>query len=619
MVASALRNNFERKLHMPVTETQPAPAKTALKGAEYIAEFLIQQKVPYIFGVCGHGILGLLDGLFDRQDEIKTISVHHEAVAGFMAEAYFRITHKPVATYTSCGPGSANLILAIAAAFADSSAMLNITGNVPTGQWNRGPFQETGKYFQGDFVSAIRPYVKRSFQPTRPEMLPLALRQAFALMTNGRPGPVNIDVPLNVFVERVTESAAQLESEWPAAEWTKPAADPAVVDKAMRLLQSAKRPVIVVGHGLELSSAEAELLMVAEAFQIPVATTPFGKGVFDPRHSLSLGPTGRNGSYMANAACRNADVILALGTRFDDRATSAWLPGFTYNIPASKLIHVDIDPTEIGRNYQPELGIISDAKVFLQQLLAARRGDMDSSRSAWLERIDGWRKRWEEATVPPRSSDAIPIMPQRAVAELRKVVPADGIVLADVGVHHNWMVAEFEAWKTRTFLQTWGFASMGFAVAGALGAKLAAPNRPVVALCGDGSFMMNSSAVLTAVEYEIPVVWMVWNNFGYGSIRDQQRGYFGSDREIATSFTDANGSLFSADYAMLGRSMGAAGHLVEKPADLAPQLEAAMASGRPTVLDVRIDRDVRPLASGSWDLPPLPHPMPNFGWGQDDE
>ncbi len=173
---------------MPQSELRSARVKPASKGAVYITDFLIQQKVPYIFGVCGHGILGLLDGLFDRQEEIKTISVHHESAAAFMAEAYFRITQKPAATFTSCGPGSTNLVVAVAAAAADSSAMLNITGNVPTGQWNRGPFQETGKHFQGDFVNVLRPYVKRSFQPTRADMLPLALRQAFALMTNGRPG-----------------------------------------------------------------------------------------------------------------------------------------------------------------------------------------------------------------------------------------------------------------------------------------------------------------------------------------------------------------------------------------------------------------------------------------------
>ncbi len=603
---------------MANSEVQTARVKPASKGAAYIADFLVQQRVPYVFGVCGHGILGLLDGLFDRQGEIKTISVHHESAAGFMAEAYYRITQKPVATYTSCGPGSANLILAIAAAFADSSAMLNITGNVPTGQWNRGPFQETGKYFQGDFVNVLRPYVKRSFQPTRADMLPLALRQAFALMTNGRPGPVNIDVPLNVFVELVDDHAAEPDNHWPTTEWSRPAPDPASVEDAVRLLTRAARPVIVAGHGVELSGAEPELLMLAEAMQIPVATTPFGKGVFDPRHSLSLGPTGRNGSYMANAACRNADVILALGTRFDDRATSAWLPGFTYNIPPTKLIHVDIDVTEIGRNFRPEIGIISDAKLFLQQILAANRAEADDGRSKWLERIAGWRRRWDDATVPPRTSDAIPIRPERAVADLRRVVPAHGIVLADVGIHHNWLVSEYEAWTTRTFLQTWGFASMGFAVAGAVGAKLAAPEQPVVSLCGDGAFMMNASAVLTAVEYGIPVVWMVWNNFGYCAIRDQQRGYFGSNRELATSFNDVNGNLFSADYAMMARSMGAVGETVEKPAELAPRLEAAIASGRPTVLDVRIDREIRPLATGSWDLPPIAHPMPNFGWGEDE-
>ena len=260
-----------------------------LSGAAYIADFLIQQRVPYIFGLCGHGILGLLDGLYDRRDQITTISVHHEAVAAFMAEAYFRITQKPVATYTSCGPGSANIVVAVAAAFADSSAMLNITGNVPTGQWNRGPFQETGRYFQGDFINVLRPYVKRSFQPTRAEMLPLALRQAFALMTNGRPGPVHLDVPLNVFVEPVDPKAAEREDHWPDASWSRPAGDPQAIGEAARLLAAAERPVIVAGHGVKRARAEAALLAYAEAMSIPVATTPFGKGVFDARHPLSLG------------------------------------------------------------------------------------------------------------------------------------------------------------------------------------------------------------------------------------------------------------------------------------------------------------------------------------------
>src|SRR3984893_6423288 len=171
-----------------------------IKGAELILDFLIKKRMPYVFGLCGHGILGFLDAVYDRQDELKPISVHHEASAAFMADAYYRVSQQPVATFTSCGPGSVNLAVAIASAYMDSSALLAITGNVPTSHWNRGPFQETGRYFQGEFVNVLRPYVKRSFQPTRTDMLPLALRQAFSTMTTGRPGPVHIDVPLNVFV-----------------------------------------------------------------------------------------------------------------------------------------------------------------------------------------------------------------------------------------------------------------------------------------------------------------------------------------------------------------------------------------------------------------------------------
>jgi acetolactate synthase-1/2/3 large subunit len=587
-----------------------------MKGAAYIADFLVQQRVPYVFGLCGHGILGLLDGLYDRRQEITTISVHHEAVAAFMADAYFRITQKPVATFTSCGPGSANLVVAVAAAFADSSAMLTITGNVPTSQWNRGPFQETGRYFQGDFVNVLRPYVKRSFQPTRADMLPLAMRQAFALMMNGRPGPVHVDVPLNVFVEAVEAEAIAREANWPQAPWARPAGDPQAIAEAARLLATAGRPVIVAGHGVELAGAEAALAAYAEAMSIPVATTPFGKGVFDARHPLHLGATGRNGPYAANAACRNADVILALGTRFDDRATSAWLPGLTYRIPPTKLIHVDIDAAEIGRNFQPAVGIIADARLALEQLLA-QRSPRAAGREAWLARIDGWRKKWDAATKPPRTSDAVPIRPERVVADLRRVVPENAIALVDVGAHHNWMVAEYEVWKSRTLLQTWGYASMGFGVAGPLGAKLAAPDRPVVSVCGDGGFVMNASAVLTAVEYDLPIVWVVWNNSGFSVIRDQQLGYFGQGRELATMFRGKAGGLVSADYAAMARSMGADGVTVEKPADLAGQLEAAIASNRPTVLDVRVDPDIRPLATGSWDLPPLPAPAPNFGWNED--
>jgi acetolactate synthase-1/2/3 large subunit len=589
-----------------------------LKGAEVIVDFLVRKRVPYVFGLCGHGILGFLDAVYDRQDELKAISVHHEAAAGFMADAYFRVAHQPVATFTSCGPGSANLPVAIASAYLDSSAFMAITGNVPTSQWNRGPFQETGKHFQGDVVNAFRPYVKRSFQTTRPDMLPLALKQAYSTMLSGRPGPVHIDVPLNVFVETVDDELAQREfadSSIPR----RSGAEPEAVAQAVALIRAAERPVIVAGHGVEISEAEAELLALAEALHVPVAVTPLGKGVMDMRSPNCLGSTGRNGTYMANAATRNADVILAVGTRFDDRSTSSWIPGFSYSIPPTKLIQVDIDPAEIGRNYPVTVALMGDARVVLAQLAeaAARERAGSERRAGWWQRIEAWRERWLDHVTPNRSSDAQPIRPERVVSDIRRVLPEDGILLADVGVHHNWLVSEFEARCPRTVLQSWGFASMGFGVAGPLGAKLAAPGRTVLGVCGDGGFLMMPGVVATAVEYEIPAVWLVWNNYGYSAIRDQQLAYFGADRELATSFTDTRGRLVSADFAAMARSMGADGVTVERAADLAPQLEQALAAGRPAVLDVRVDRDVRPTATASWGLPPLPHPLPNFGWGED--
>jgi acetolactate synthase-1/2/3 large subunit len=601
-----------RPSHGPAIPGPYTRSIETLKGAEIIVEHLVKEKVPYVFGLCGHGILGFLDALYDRRDRIKAISVHHETAAALMADAWFRVRQEPIATFTSCGPGSANLPVGVASAYMDSSAFLAITGNVPTSQWNRGPFQESGRHFQGDFVNVLRPYVKRSFQPTRPDMLPLALRQAFDLMRNGRPGPVHLDVPLNVFVEKAAVSDSSPDGRRAAP----PAGDPEVVRAATRLVAEARRPVVIAGHGVELSGAEQALRRFAESAVVPVATSPLGKGVIDARHRLSLGASGRNGTYLANAALRNADVILALGTRFDDRATSAWLPGFTYRIPPTRLIHVDIDAAEIGRNFPIEIGIVGDARLVLEQMLADGCAPA-TERSPWLTKIEEWRERWETLLAPDRVAESRPIHPARVLTEVRRAVPEEGIVLADVGVHHNWLVCDFPAFRSRSLLQSWGFASMGFAVAGSLGAKLAAPERPVLAVCGDGGFLMLPSVVATAVEYDIPVTWLVWNNLGFCSIRDQQLGYFGQSRELATSFLDSSGELFTPDFAALSRSLGGDGALVERPQDLGEQLRAALASGRPTVLDVRVDRGARPPATASWDLPPLPAPLPDFGWGED--
>lgn len=584
------------------------------RGADVIVDYLVRQRVPYLVGVCGHGILGLLDAAYDRQDEITTISAHDERVAGFIADAYYRVAGRPIATYTSCGPGSVNIMMAIAGAMYDSSAMLAITGNVPTSQFNRGPFQESGKYFQGDFPGAIRHYVKRSFQAVRPEMLPLMLSQAFALMTAGRPGPVNLDVPLNVFVEEVPEDAAA--PQWRPEAVAPPAPSAQALRDAAALLAAAERPVIVAGNGAMAPRARTLIRELAATLGIPVVTTPLGKGVLDETDDLCLGPTGRNGTYAANKAARTSDVILALGTRFDDRASSSWIPGVTYSIPPTRLIHVDIDPQEIGRNYQPELAVIADAAEFAAGLLAtAGNTPRPDGREKWLRETRDWKRQWEADLAVRQADPAVPIRPDRLVAELQRAVPDDAIVLADVGIHHNWLLQQFAAPPRGRLLQAWGFAAMGFGVGGVIGAKLASPGSPAVTVCGDGCFLMHANAVATAVEHDIPAVWVVWNNTGYGSIRGQQATFFGPDREIATRFRrTTTGELYSTDISAIARAMGADGARVDSPDEVADAVEAAIKSDRPTVLDVRVDSVTPAPATGSWDLPPLPGPVPDYGW-----
>ena len=585
-----------------------------MKGADVIADVLIQEKVPYVFGICGHGNVGMLDALYDRSDKIKLISPRHEQTAGHMADAYYRVAHKPVATLTSTGPGSANMPMALACAQADSSTFLAITANVPTSQFNRAPFQESYHHFQADFPSVVRPYVKRSFQPSRVDMLPTAMRQAMHLMTSGRPSPVNLDVPYNVFQEEddVELPAPRLASA--ASRW---AATPEDVQKAVDLIVGARNPLIFIGHGVTLSEASAELTALVNRLGIPVAMSPNGMGTLDMTHELSLGFIGRNGTYHANQAGRRCDVLLALGARFDDRSASSWIAGYSWNIPPTQVVQIDIDPAEIGRNYDPRLGIVADVRSFLRQVLAEldQRGGVDDIRNgtaAWRAAIAGWKATWNEAIAPDFTVDTSPMKPQRVVADVQRLMPDDGILVCDSGAHHNWFMQFWQARRPQQMLNTWGFSAMGFGVSGVLGAKLAAPDRACVAVVGDGGFTMTPHVLCTAVEYEIPVVWVIWNNYGWGAIRDLQRGTFG--REIGTSFTNGpNGSPYNPDFGAMARSCGVDGTKVGRSDDFSDALKAAIASNRPAVIDVEVDMLIKPPSVGTWQLPPLPHPEPAFG------
>jgi len=592
-------------------------ADNRLNGGQVIVDYLIREKVSHVFGLCGHGNIQFIDALYERSSEINTVSVHHETVAGFMADVYYRVSGRPTATFTSCGPGSVNLPIALANAFLDSVPFLAITGNVPTSQFNRGAFQELYRHYQADFPSTVRTMVKKVFQPTRGEMVPLAIRQAWKTMVTGRPGPVVLDVPFDVFKEAAAEETPKPE-EWNANISCRCGADPESLTRAVDMLLAAERPVILVGQGVKYGGAVDDLLALAERLQIPVAWSASGTGAIDWHHPLALGLVARNGPYQANHAARTADVLLALGVRFDDRTSSSWLPGYSFTIPPTKLIHVDIDPEEIARNYPVALGIMADVRTFLRQVLAELGGRKDvtrgeADRRKWLGAIDGYRKEWDAFIAPGFKEDTTPIAPQRAVREIDNALPADAILVSDIGVHHNWLLQYCKPRNPTSLIGSMGFGPMGFGVAGVLGAKFAAPSRPCVSVCGDGAFFMHASVLGTAVEYNVPVVWVVWNNYAYASIRGLQRGYLGG-RELATDFHDpTSGERYSPDFAAMARACGVEGVRVDRAGDLGEAIRKGIAANKPYLIDVDIAADINPSGAGVWELPGLGRSKPGIG------
>jgi acetolactate synthase-1/2/3 large subunit len=438
-------------------------------------------------------------------------------------------------------------------------------------------------------------------------MVGLAVRQAWKTMVTGRPGPVVLDVPFDIFKEAAAEETPRPE-EWNANISSRCGADPEGVTKALDMLLAAQRPVILVGQGVRYGGAAAELLALAERLQIPVASSASGLGAIPSQHPLALGLVSRGGVYHANHATRQADVLLALGVRFDDRTSSSWLPGYSFTIPPTKLIHVDIDPEEIARNYPVALGLMADVRTFLRQVLAeldTRRNliAQSAARQQWLDAIAGYRREWDALVAPGFTDDATPINPQRAAHEIDRALPDDAILVSDIGVHHNWLLQFCKPKRPDSLIGSMGFGPMGFGVAGVLGAKLAAPERPCVAVVGDGAFFMHASVLGTAVEYEIPAVWVVWNNHAYASIRGLQRGYLGG-RELATDFKHPQtGAPYNPDFAAMARSAGVEGVTIDRAADLADAVRAGIATGKPYLIDAMIGADQNPGGAGVWELP----------------
>jgi acetolactate synthase-1/2/3 large subunit len=583
------------------------------RGNDIIGEYLLKEKVPYILGYAGHGAIGLLDGIYDRTKQIQVVWPRIEQAAGFMADAYFRLTGVPLPVYTSTGPGPMNLTIAVANAFYDSSAFLAITGQVTTDQFDTGALQEEYRYFPGDFPSVLKPIVKHSWQVRKVEDLVRYLPKAFKLMRTGRPGPCHLDIPYDLYIHKADVEIPDPEQWSKPVNWRTPASQE-VVSRALDMLAKTPRSLILAGGGVLVSEAAQELKELATYLQVPVYTTLMGKGVMSERDDLYLGVTGCWGDYPAAEAARNADLILAIGARFADLHCASWLPGYAYNIPPTKLIHVDIDPAEIGRNYPVELGIVADAKSFLAQMLEmAKAKQIKRDGKAWADEVYQYKTEWRAFIEPYSKNDEVPIDPRRILLDMRRVAPDDTILVVDVGNNQAWVEQYWGTPQPKTHISAGGFAAMGFGICGVLGAKLARPESPCVNVCSDGGFMMTPHAVATAVEYDLPAIWVIFNNYTIGCIRDLQRFYL-DGREIGTSFRKVKtGELWNPDFAKMAESMGARGVRIEKPGDFAGAFEAALKSGVPTVFDVIINRDTPVPITTTWQMPPITPAEPTFG------
>lgn len=570
-------------------------------GAEIIAKYLEEEGVEYVFGLCGHTNVALLDALTYKTN-IKFISFRHEQIAAHAADAYFRATHKPGIVLVHVGPGMTNAVTGVANASLDSSAMVVIAGDVPSFHFGQDPHQEIKLHFDGDQFEIYRPFVKRTWRVHDVKFLPDIMAKAFNISTSGRSGAVLVDVPMDMLsreCDRVFEKMTQRK-----VTGKRIAGDASEIEKAIRMVQNAKNPILYFGGGVILSDASEEAIELAEYFATPVATTLMGKGSIPEDHPLSIGMTGVWGTPLANSVVKQADLILALGTRFPETDSSSWIPGYTFNIPPTKLIHVDIDPYEIGKNYPVEIGIVGDAKAVLQSMLECARSNFpkrDWGKDPIVSKISKEKEAWLKGLAVHQNSDAIPIRPERILKTVREVLPRDGIILTDVGWNKNGVGQQFPIYLPRTHMPPGGLATMGFGPAAAIGAKVGVPDKVVIALVGDGAFSSVSPAVATAVENDLAVIWLVMNNYGYGVITGLQKKAFG--RTASTEFKIAKtGEKYNPDFALLAKAYGAEGYRVENPKDLKPTLEKAIASGKPTVLDVIMDPTVFVPTTGHWDV-----------------
>jgi len=527
-----------------------------MTGAQAVLESLKREGVDVLFGLPGGVLLPLYDAIY--QSDIRHILVRHEQGAAHMADGYARATGKVGVCIATSGPGATNLVTGIANAYMDSVPMVAITGQVNTFLIGKDAFQEA------DITGITMPITKHNYLLRSAKDIARVFREAFHIARTGRPGPVLIDLPRDVTVEDV-------EFNWP--EVCLPGYHPSVkvhemqIKKAAKALMEAERPVIYVGGGVKYANAHKELSELALKINAPVTTTLMGLGCFPEDHHLSLGMLGMHGTRYANYAIQESDLILAVGARFDDRVTGK-IASFA---PQAKIIHIDVDPAEIGKNVRVDIPVVGDAKNALEGLI---KEVAPKPQSAWTEKIAEWKRDYPLRYIP----DINVIKPQYVIEKLCELAP-DAIITTEVGQNQMWAAQFFVHKDPRKFVSSGGLGTMGYGFPAAIGAKVGMPECEVIDVAGDGSFLMNSQELATAVINDIPVKVAILNNGCLGMVRQWQELFF-EKRYSATIL-----GRTSPDFVKLAEAYGALGLRATKPSEVEPVIRAALASDRPTIMD----------------------------------
>lgn len=577
-------------------------------GGELVIEYLIKEEVPYILGIPGHGILGFFDALkkADESGRIKYIQVKHEQAAMHIADGYYRATGKPLAVFTSIGPGALNTAIGLGTSYVDSTAVILFTGDVHVNMKGVGVLQEVERYQDSNIIRALEPLSKRIWRAESVRQLPRIMQRAFNQMLTGRPGPVVITLPMDVQSESIDvdiENICRRRTE------SKPAGQKESIEEAVRLMKDAKRPVILMGGAAHRSESAKKFIELAELWGAGVVTTMAGKSVFPEDHPLYGWHTGSKGTPIGLHLCQKADVILSFGARFADETTCSYKDGASFSFQKTKLIQVDIDAAEIGKNYPCEVGIIGDINIIIGQLIDEFKSSVPDRQpytaKEYTQEIKALQTKWNAYLVKNRAVDTEKVTISQIIGELNASLPEETIICTSSGNTQAQTFQEYCFRKQDTYLTTGGFSTMGFAVPAAIGAKLGKPDVPVIALLGDGDFMMIMQELSTMAQYGIPVVVVLVNNCGWMAIKDLQADALGQDRTFGNDWLK-DGEIYTPDFKTIAEAFGIYANRISKRGEVGPAVLDAIRRKAPVLIEIEACRDY-PYSGGKafgwWDVP----------------